>query len=204
MNKQLEINRLKHKVIELKVANERLIEKMNLKSSVTVSSIKLEPSKPLSSFKMHSDDIDAEILKSEYLTLTQNEALSEVRYLLLNCHKNSIEALQFEKRLIAGKSLLTSPTSKLGMLMNEILELKVLERDIKRQIVVASAVYELERMSNEFDISSYDLFTQTARQILDESNVKSASMLLVQLRKARITGDIKRIDQSIELILDGN
>ena len=179
---------------ELKL--ERLEEAEEQK--ITKSSITVKPVE-LMSFKQHSRAIDDEIASSDYLSTSVNDALSELRWMVINCNSLA-QSIEYEKQLMRTKAATVSDTY-VGQLARDVAKKSVLGSKVATQLAVFNALFELDRVQEEMDVSDFtnDLLKHDATSILNCSTGKLSD--LVALRKARMNGSFEQIEQVIDKVL---
>ncbi|ARO98374.1 hypothetical protein K08M3_14340 [Vibrio alginolyticus] len=179
---------------ELKL--ERLEEAEEQK--VTKSSITVKPVE-LTSFKQHSRAIDDSVAASQYLSTGQVDALGELRWQVIHC-RTPQQVLDHEKQLMRTKAASCSATA-IGQLARDVSIKSVLGSKVTTQLAVFNALFELDRVQEEMDVSDFtdDLLKHDATSILNNSAGKLSD--LVALRKARMNGSFEQIEQAIEKIL---
>lgn len=179
---------------ELKI--ERLEEAEE--QTLTTSRITVKPV-DLTSFKQHSRAIDDEIASSDYLSTSVNDALSELRWMVIHCNSLA-QSIEYEKQLMRTKAVTVSDTY-VGQLARDVAKKSVLGSKVATQLAVFNALFELDRVQEEMDMSDFtnDLLKHDATSILNSSTGKLSD--LVALRKARMNGSFEQIEQVIDKIL---
>ncbi|MCS0135043.1 hypothetical protein [Vibrio alginolyticus] len=179
---------------ELKL--ERLEEAEEQK--VTKSSITVKPVE-LTSFKQHTRAIDDSVAASQYLSTGQVDALGELRWQVIHC-RTPQQVLDHEKQLMRTKAASCSATA-IGQLARDVSIKSVLGSKVTTQLAVFNALFELDRVQEEMDVSDFtdDLLKHDATSILNSSTGKLSD--LVALRKARMNGSFEPIEQVIDKIL---
>ncbi|MGY0613571.1 hypothetical protein [Vibrio sp. FJH11] len=179
---------------ELKL--ERLEEAEELK--ITKSSITVKPVE-LTSFRQHSRAIDDEIANSDYLSTSVTDALSELRWMVIHC-SSLAQSIEYEKQLMRAKAAIVSDTY-VGQLARDVAKKSVLGSKVANQLAVFNALFELDRVQEEMDVSDFtdDLLKHDATSILNSSTGKLSD--LVALRKARMCGSYGQIEKAIDNIL---
>ncbi|HHX8443003.1 TPA: hypothetical protein ACVO0G_004430 [Vibrio diabolicus] len=179
---------------ELKI--ERLEEAEE--QTLTTSRITVKPV-DLTSFKQHSRAIDDEIASSDYLSTSVNDALSELRWMVIHCNSLA-QSIEYEKQLMRTKAATVSDTY-VGQLARDVAKKSVLGSKVATQLAVFNALFELDRVQEEMDVSDFtnDLLKHDATSIFNSSTGKLSD--LVALRKARINGSFEQIEQVIDKIL---
>ncbi len=183
--------------VELKL--ERLEEAEE--QTITTSGITVKPVE-LVTFKQHSRAIDDEIASSDYLSTSVTDALTELRWMVINCQTIS-EAIEYEKQLMRTKAVNTSDKYT-GQLARDVAKKSVLGSKVATQLAVFNALFELDRIQEEMDITEFEeyLLNHDATSLLSSSTAKLSD--LVALRKARMNGSFEQIEETIDKILDGN
>lgn len=181
---------------ELKIERLEEAEKPNFtRSSITVNPVQL------TSFRQHRRMIDDEILASQYLSAGQNDALAELRWMVIHC-RTPQQVLDYEKQLMRTKSSTCSATV-IGQLARDVSIKSVLGSAIKKQLAVFNTLFELDRIqaSGEMDTSDFleDLEREDSSSILEKSTAKLSD--LVELRKARVNGSYEQIANVLDKIL---
>ncbi len=179
---------------ELKL--ERLEEtetEQTFKSSITVKPVELQ------SFRAFNRAIDDSIASSQYLSTGQTDALSELRWMLIHC-RTPQQVLDYEKQLMRTKAASCSATT-IGQLARDVSIKSVLGSKVTTQLAVFNALFELDRVQEEMDVSDFtdDSLKHDATSILNSSTGKLSD--LVALRKARMNGSFEQIEQVIDKIL---
>lgn len=195
--KEKKIKELEAALALSKLQIERLEEERDYQPPI-VSSIEVKPVE-LVTFKQHSRAIDDEIQKSDYLTSSVTDALSELRFIVINCSSIS-QSIDYEKQLMRVKSNTTSD-NYVGILAREVAKKSVLGSKFANQLAVFNALLELDRISSEMDTVEFEdyLLKHDARSLLDASNGKLSD--LVALRKAKMVGSFEQIERVIDKIL---
>lgn len=155
---------------ELKL--ERLEEAEEQK--VTKSSITVKPVE-LTSFKQHSRAIDDSVAASQYLSTGQVDALGELRWQVIHC-RTPQQVLDHEKQLMRTKAASCSATA-IGQLARDVSIKSVLGSKVTTQLAVFNALFELDRVQEEMDVSDFtdDLLKHDATSIL---TIQLASCLI--------------------------
>ncbi|NWJ64338.1 hypothetical protein HX770_08065 [Vibrio parahaemolyticus] len=166
--------------------------------TLTTSEITVKPVE-LTSFKQHSHAIEDEIASSDYLSTSVTDALSELRWIVINC-KSLAQSIEYEKQLMRTKAATVSDTY-VGQLTHDVAKKSVLGSKVATQLAVFNALFELDRVQEEMDVSDFtdDLLKYDATSILNSSTGKLSD--LVALRKARMNGSFEQIEQAIDNIL---
>ncbi|EGQ9161885.1 hypothetical protein ACVS2C_003554 [Vibrio parahaemolyticus] len=188
------------KELETALAEAELqIERLTEYNEPTVSSISVKPVE-LISFKQHSRAIDDEIASSDYLSTSVTDALSELRWMVIHCNSLA-QAIEYEKQLMRAKTATVSDTY-VGQLARDVAKKSVLGSKVATQLAVFNALFELDRIQEEMDVSNFtdELLKHDATSILNSSAAKLSD--LVALRKARVNGSFEQIEQAIDIILD--
>ncbi len=191
---QKRIKELETALAEAELQSERLTKY----NEPTISTITVKPVE-LTSFKQHSRAIDDEIASSDYLSTSVNDALSELRWMVIHCNSLA-QSIEYEKQLMRTKAATVSDTY-VGQLARDVAKKSVLGSKVATQLAVFNALFELDRVQEEMDVSDFtnDLLKHDATSILNSSTGKLSD--LVALRKARINGSFEQIEQVIDKIL---
>ncbi|EGQ9244665.1 TPA: hypothetical protein JG809_003327 [Vibrio parahaemolyticus] len=179
---------------ELKIERlEEAEERHFTKSSITVKPVEL------TSFRQHSRMIDDGIASSDYLSTSVTDALTELRWMVIHCNSLA-QSIEYEKQLMRTKAATVSDTY-VGQLARDVAKKSVLGSKIATQLAVFNALFELDRVQEEMDVSDFtdDLLKHDATSILNSSTGKLSD--LVALRKARMNCSFEQIEQVIDKIL---
>ncbi|WP_045421322.1 hypothetical protein [Vibrio jasicida] len=190
------------KELEAALATAQLqIERLTEEQEPIVSSIEVEPVE-LVTFKQHCRSIEDEIQNSNYLSTGVADALTELRWMVINCQTIS-EAIEYEKQLMRTKAVNTSDKYT-GQLARDVVKKSVLGSKVATQLAVFNALFELDRIQEEMDITEFEeyLLNHDATSLLSSSTAKLSD--LVALRKARMNGSSEMIEEAIDKILDGD
>ncbi|ELN8947745.1 hypothetical protein V4U21_000800 [Vibrio parahaemolyticus] len=168
--------------------------------TVTASGITVKPVE-LTSFKQHSRAIDDGIASSNYLSTSVTDALSELRWMVIHCNSLA-QSIEYEKQLMRSKAATVSDTY-VGLLARDVAKKSVLGSKVATQLAVFNALFELDRVQEEMDVSDFtdDLLKHDASSILNSSTGKLSD--LIALRKGRANGSLTQIESVINTILDG-
>ncbi|EJX1285180.1 hypothetical protein ACT0HP_003564 [Vibrio parahaemolyticus] len=199
----MKLSREQKRIKELETAlaeAELQIERLTEHNEPTISTITVKPVE-LTSFRQHSRAIDDEIASSDYLSTSVTDALSELRWMVIHCNSLA-QSIEYEKQLMRAKAATVSDTY-VGQLARDVAKKSVLGSKVATQLAVFNALFELDRVKEEMDISDFtdDLLKHDAASILNSSTGKLSD--LVALRKARMNGSFEQIEQAINDILDG-
>lgn len=155
------------------------------------------------SFLQHCRSIEDKVASSQYLTTSRADALSEIRWQIINCPEPS-HVLTNEKQVMRTKAA-QATTSTIGQLMAKVASRSILMAGQESQLAVAAALNEimLQEADPVLDCSDWleALKGWDANRILGATN--SDLSALVRLRKARITGDLGKINEAVSEILEG-
>lgn len=190
------------KELEAALATAHLqIERLTEEQEPIVSSIEVEPVE-LVTFKQHCRSIEDEIESSNYLSTGVADALTELRWMVINCQTIS-EAIEYEKQLMRTKAVNTSGKYT-GQLTRDVAKKSVLGSKVATQLAVFNALFELDRIQEEMDIAEFEeyLLNHDATSLLSSSTAKLSD--LVALRKARMNGSFEMTEETIDKILDGD
>lgn len=177
---------------------ERLTEEQDYQEPI-VSGIEVKPVE-LVTFKQHCRAIEDEIESSNYLSTGVTDALTELRWMVINCQTIS-QAIEYEKQLMRTKAVNTSDKYT-GQLARDVAKKSVLGSKVATQLSVFNALFELDRIHEEMDIIEFEehLLNHDATSLLFNSSGKLSD--LVALRKARMNGSFSQIEEIIDKILD--
>ncbi len=191
------IQELKSDLLLANLKIERLVEIHEYQEPI-VSSIEVEPVE-LVTFKEHCRTIESKIENSDYLSTSVTDALSELRWMVIHC-SSLAESIEYEKQLMRTKAATVSDTY-VGQLARDVAKKSVLGSKIATQLSVFNALFELDRVQEEMDVSDFsdDLLKYDATSILNRSTGKLSD--LVALRKARMNGSFEQIEEIINKIL---
>ncbi|EIF8962294.1 TPA: hypothetical protein NKV98_004302 [Vibrio parahaemolyticus] len=197
----MKLSREQKRIKELETAlaeAELQIERLTKYNEPTISTITVKPVE-LTSFKQHSRAIDDEIASSDYLSTSVTDALSELRWMVIHCNSLA-QSIEYEKQLMRAKAATVSDTY-IGQLARDVAKKSVLGSKVATQLAVFNALFELDRVQEEMDVSDFtdDLLKHDATSILNSSTGKLSD--LVALRKARVNGSFEQIEQVIDKIL---
>ncbi|TOF61945.1 hypothetical protein CGH90_18070 [Vibrio parahaemolyticus] len=197
----MKLSREQKRIKELETAlaeAELQIERLTKYNEPTISTITVKPVE-LTSFKQHSRAIDDEIASSDYLSTSVSDALSELRWMVIHCNSLA-QSIEYEKQLMRAKAATVSDTY-IGQLARDVAKKSVLGSKVATQLAVFNALFELDRVQEEMDVSDFtdDLLKHDATSILNSSTGKLSD--LVALRKARVNGSFEQIEQVIDKIL---
>ncbi len=169
--------------------------------TLTTSEITVKPVE-LTSFKQHSRAIDDEIASSDYLSTSVTNALTELRWMVIHCNSLA-QSIEYEKQLMRTKAATVSDTY-VGQLARAVAKQSVLGSKVATQLAVFNALFELDRVQEEMDVSDFtnDLSKHDATSILNSSTGKLSN--LVALRKARMNGSFEQISVALDKILANN
>ncbi|MFA0550507.1 hypothetical protein AB4538_06575 [Vibrio lentus] len=199
-SKDQKIKELESALIMSKLQIERLIEEQYYQEPI-VSSIEVKPVE-LVTFRQHCRAIEDNIEKSNYLSTSMLDALSELRCIVINC-KTISQSIDYEKQLMRAKANTTSDKYT-GLLARDVAKKSVLGSKFANQLAVFNALFELDRIQEEMDIIEFEdyLLNHGATSLLANSNGKLAD--LVVLRKAKMVGSFEQIEKAIDKILGNN
>ncbi|PMG59182.1 hypothetical protein BCT40_24790 [Vibrio lentus] len=198
--KDQKIEELETALIAAKLKIERLTEEQDYQPPI-VSTLEVEPVE-LISFRQHCRAVEEEIESSNYLSSGVSDALSELRWMVINCQKIS-QSIDYEKQLMRTKAVNASDKYT-GQLARDIAKKSVLGSKVATQLAVFNALFELDRIQVEMDITEFEeyLLNHDATSLLANSSGKLSD--LVALRKAKMNGSFDQIEEIIEKVLDGD
>ncbi|MEZ9366297.1 hypothetical protein AB4167_17385 [Vibrio sp. 10N.286.49.E11] len=196
--KEQKFKELETALATAKLKIERLENEQECQEPI-VSSIEVEPVE-LVSFKQHCRSKDDEIESSNYLSTGVADSLTELRWMVINC-QTIAQAIEYEKQLMRTKAVNTSDKYT-GQLARDVAKKSVLGSKVAPQLAVFNALFELDRLQEEMDITEFEeyLLNHDATSLLDSSTAKLSD--LVALRKARMNGSFEQIEEIIDKILD--
>ncbi|PHX04030.1 hypothetical protein [Vibrio splendidus] len=197
--KDQKIEELETALIAAKLKIERLTEEQDYQPPI-VSTLEVEPVE-LISFRQHCRAVEEEIESSNYLSSGVSDALSELRWMVINCQKIS-QSIDYEKQLMRTKAVNASDKYT-GQLARDIAKKSVLGSKVATQLAVFNALFELDRIQVEMDITEFEeyLLNHDATSLLANSSGKLSD--LVALRKAKMNGSFDQIEEIIDKVLDG-
>ncbi|MCC4783758.1 hypothetical protein LMH77_12660 [Vibrio lentus] len=195
--KDQKIEDLETALVAAKLKIERLTEEQDYQPPI-VSTLEVEPVE-LISFRQHCRAVEEEIESSNYLSSGVSDALSELRFIIINCSSTS-QSIDYEKQLMRVKANTTSD-NYVGILARDVAKKSVLGSKFANQLAVFNALFELDRISSEMDTVEFEdyLLKHDARSLLDASNGKLSD--LVALRKAKMVGSFEQIERVFDKIL---
>lgn len=198
--KDQKIEELETALIAAKLKIERLTEEQDYQPPI-VSTLEVEPVE-LISFRQHCRAVEEEIESSNYLSSGVSDALSELRWMVINCQKIS-QSIDYEKQLMRTKAVNASDKYT-GQLARDIAKKSVLGSKVATQLAVFNALFELDRIQVEMDITEFEeyLLNHDATSLLANSSGKLSD--LVALRKAKMNGSFDQIEEIIDKVLDGD
>lgn len=198
--KDQKIEELETALIAAKLKIERLTEEQDYQPPI-VSTLEVEPVE-LISFRQHCRAVEEEIESSNYLSSGLSDALSELRWMVINCQKIS-QSIDYEKQLMRTKAVNASDKYT-GQLARDIAKKSVLGSKVATQLAVFNALFELDRIQVEMDITEFEeyLLNHDATSLLANSSGKLSD--LVALRKAKMNGSFDQIEEIIDKVLDGD
>ncbi|EPM5498488.1 hypothetical protein ACTM7A_002447 [Vibrio fluvialis] len=197
----MKLSREQKRIKELETAlaeAELQIERLTEYNEPTISTITVKPVE-LTSFKQHCHAIDDEIASSDYLSTSVTDALSELRWMVIHCNSPA-QSIEYEKQLMRAKAATVSDTY-VGQLARDVAKKSVLGSKVATQLAVFSALFELDRVQEEMDVSDFtnEFLRHDATSILASSNAKLSD--LVALRKARMNGSFEQVEKTINKII---
>ncbi|OCH40544.1 hypothetical protein [Vibrio cyclitrophicus] len=198
--KDQKIEDLETALVAAKLKIERLTEEQDYQPPI-VSTLEVEPVE-LISFKQHCRAVEEEIESSNYLSSGVSDALSELRWMVINCQTIS-QSIDYEKQLMRTKAVNASDKYT-GQLARDVAKKSVLGSRVATQLAVFNALFELDRIQEEMDITEFEeyLLNQDATSLLAKSSGKLSD--LVALRKAKMNGSFDQIEEIIDKILDND
>ncbi|MDH5914445.1 hypothetical protein L8R80_18710 [Vibrio splendidus] len=198
--KDQKIEDLETALVAAKLKIERLTEEQDYQPPI-VSTLEVEPVE-LISFRQHCRAVEEEIESSNYLSSGVSDALSELRWMVINCHTIS-QSIDYEKQLMRTKAVNASDKYT-GQLARDVAKKSVLGSKVATQLAVFNALFELDRIQVEMDITEFEeyLLNHDATSLLANSSGKLSD--LVALRKARINGSFSQIEEIVDKILDND
>ncbi|MFA0145332.1 hypothetical protein AB4452_04515 [Vibrio lentus] len=198
--KDQKIEDLETALVAAKLKIERLTEEQDYQPPI-VSTLEVEPVE-LISFRQHCRAVEEEIESSNYLSSGVSDALSELRWMVINCQTIS-QSIDYEKQLMRTKSVNASDKYT-GQLARDVAKKSVLGSRVATQLAVFNALFELDRIQEEMDITEFEeyLLNHDATSLLANSSSKLSD--LVALRKARMNGFFSQIEEIVDKILDND
>ncbi|PMM04645.1 hypothetical protein BCT62_21130 [Vibrio splendidus] len=195
--KDQKIENLETALVAAKLKIERLTEEQDYQPPI-VSTLEVEPVE-LISFRQHCRAVEEEIESSNYLSSGVSDALSELRWMVINCQTIS-QSIDYEKQLMRTKAVNASDKYT-GQLARDVAKKSVLGSRVATQLAVFNALFELDRIQEEMDITEFEeyLLNHDATSLLANSSGKLSD--LVALRKAKMNGSFEQIEQTIDKIL---
>ncbi|TKF38190.1 hypothetical protein [Vibrio sp. F13] len=196
--KDQKIEDLETALVAAKLKIERLTEEQDYQPPI-VSTLEVEPVE-LISFRQHCRAVEEEIESSNYLSSGVSDALSELRWVVINCQTIS-QSIDYEKQLMRTKAVNASDKYT-GQLARDVAKKSVLGSKVATQLAVFNALFELDRIQEEMDITEFEeyLLNQDATSLLAKSSGKLSD--LVALRKAKMNGSFDQIEEIIDKVLN--
>lgn len=196
--KDQKIEDLETALVAAKLKIERLTEEQDYQPPI-VSTLEVEPVE-LISFRQHCRAVEEEIESSNYLSSGVSDALSELRWVVINCQTIS-QSIDYEKQLMRTKAVNASDKYT-GQLARDVAKKSVLGSKVATQLAVFNALFELDRIQEEMDITEFEeyLLNQDATSLLAKSSGKLSD--LVALRKAKMNGSFDQIEEIVDKVLN--
>ncbi|OBS98264.1 hypothetical protein A9259_07345 [Vibrio cyclitrophicus] len=196
--KDQKIEELETALVAAKLKIEQLTEEQDYQAPI-VSTLEVEPVE-LISFRQHCRAIEDDIEKSNYLSSGVSDALSELRWVVINCQTIG-QSIDYEKQLMRTKAVNASDKYT-GQLARDVAKKSVLGSKVATQLAVFNALFELDRIQEEMDITEFEeyLLNQDATSLLAKSSGKLSD--LVALRKAKMNGSFDQIEEIIDKVLN--
>lgn len=190
---------------ELLRAQLRLKRYEEAEEPAPVSRINLPDVAPLPRFKDHCNEIEHDILSSQYLSSARKSALAEIRFQVIHCPTYE-SLITHEKKLMRSKAA-TAPSTVLGSLAAEISRRAILAARQDNQLTLFNAVFELALMECDPEIDKRGIRDFSEYLIGYDGNsllgaCDNTYETLVELRKAKLSGSLEKISAVIEEIIE--